>query len=170
MIHVIEGVNAAGKSTFAKYLSRILDVPIYQDLGRKDYQREGRGGAELQDLTPGFERVVEQVGVNHDFVLDRYWPTTFVFKRLNPDRPSLPLNLRGGPIERARRSSASESLYYVRTDLKTVTRRLSAREEAFDVEAVVAELDAYDRLFVELMSAGIRVVVVDGSIGLGGVV
>jgi thymidylate kinase len=165
VIHVVEGPNAAGKSTLCCHLSRVLRIPLYCDLSRRI---EGRTGAELQLATPAFDLIVEQVARNHDFVLDRFWPTTYVFKELNPDRPDLPDHLARGPVVRARAGAATEVLYYVSTPVDLILARLRERGEAVDEAGIVSEVAAYERVFAAIRDEGVPVVVVDGSRGLEG--
>jgi energy-coupling factor transporter ATP-binding protein EcfA2 len=166
MIYIVEGPNAAGKSTLCAHLARILRVPTYVDLGRKVSQAEGCSGGDLQRQSLSVDLFVEQIGPNHDFVIDRYWPTTYVFKGLNPARPPLPSNLAGGPVARALRGRTFETLFHVRADVDVLLGRLVTRGERRTRDSVVAEIEAYDRLFAELRAAGIPVVVVDGTRGL----
>lgn len=168
MIYVVEGPNAAGKSTLAARLSSVLRIPIYVDLGRKVAQRAGASGGELQAMTPCFDLLVEQVGRNHDFVIDRYWPTTIVFKRLDPRRPPLPEYLAMGPGGRARRGQEEEVLFQVRADEERILSRLRARNEPADPERVRREIAIYDEVFDEIRDAGVPVIVVDGTRGLPG--
>lgn len=168
MIYVVEGPNAAGKSTLAARLSSAIGIPTYVDLGRKAAQRAGASGDELQAMTPCFDLLVDQVGRNHDFVIDRYWPTTIVFKRLDPRRAPLPGHLAMGPGERARRGREVELLFQVRVDERSVLERLLARGEPVDLERIRREIAIYDEVFDEIRDAGVPVIVVDGTRGIPG--
>ncbi len=164
MIHLVDGPSAAGKSTFAAHLARVLRLPLYVDVGRKIAVREGVEGSQIQAMALSFDHLIDQMAMNHDFVLVRYWPTVYAYKRMEPERPELPKHLQCDVGSRAIVGMSRECLYYVTAHLDVIKQRLTERRE--DVARAELEQETFESIFSEIESAGVPVIRVDGTRGL----
>lgn len=160
MIHIVEGPDGAGKSTFVKRLSADLGLPVLRDPALTFFKGRWRDAVEIQRLGDVYYNTVAQFGPIADAITDRCWPTSVAFAMLYPDRPPLEPYLRD-PVALADQWSEWSVLYHVDAPDDVLVSRLEERGERTD--AVRGAAAAYRDLFRMIEGAGITVRRVDGT-------
>ena len=166
MIHLVEGADGVGKTTFALHLAERLRIPYVEDLGRADAVAAGATGPELDVAQYSYLRLLEQLArAGVDLVVDRAWVSAIVYNRSRPGRPPLPDYLEN-PASRARMLGACETLYHVEVSYETSIKRIRARGEDFEPKELVRDIYHFSAVFDEIEKAGVRVIRISGESGL----
>ena len=159
MIHLVEGPDGVGKTTFARFLADRLRIPYVEDVAK--YRVAGK--AEREAVFVAHVSILEQLAAKCDLVADRGWISTIVFCRTyGREVPGFLLPA----ATRARRLEKIETIYRVHASIETATSRMERREEEVDVARLEREFVAFDDVFVDLHVSGISVINVDGEKGL----
>lgn len=176
MLHVVEGPDGSGKTTFARSLSLRTGAAVLVDPYRQALKE--RGDAELlqrcgdqycMTVDAMMRALCLSTGGRGDVILDRYWPTAVVHGRLRGIREGAPYM--ENPLAWALGRRSIEMLYFVDVPDDEIVRRLHARGEIRDylpdVEHACAVAAGYRLLRRELTEVGIFTVVVHGDKGMG---
>lgn len=76
-IILFEGVDKSGKTTIAKDLSHILQIPYYKNSMERNQKRRGETKIMTQYAVPYLFNFLEQVPC--DIIMDRNWPSEFAY-------------------------------------------------------------------------------------------
>lgn len=76
-IIIFEGVDKSGKSSIAKSLSPLLNIPYYKNSRERNQKRRGETKLMTQYAVPYLLDFLEQVP--SDFIMDRNWPSEWCY-------------------------------------------------------------------------------------------
>lgn len=76
-IIIFEGVDKSGKSSIAKALSPLLNIPYYKNSRERNQKRRGETKLMTQYAVPYLLDFLEQVPSN--FIMDRNWPSEWCY-------------------------------------------------------------------------------------------
>lgn len=158
MIHLVEGPDGVGKSTFASWLANRLGFECIEDRA-KGRATEGQ----FEAVSIAYTSVLEQVAYTCDLVVDRGWISTVAFARSYCR--GIPEFL-SDPAARAREFGAVETIYRVVAPQQVALLRIRERGEGVEMKQVVRDFYHFSKVFEEIEAGGTRVVYVDGTSGL----
>lgn len=159
MIHLVEGPNGVGKTTFARHLAARLKLPYVEDLAKGAVEPGQREAVYVAHIL-----ILDQLAAHVDLVADRGWLSTIAFCRLYDRR--IPIFLRHVGGWAVRDAGAHETIYRVQAPEEVVVERMLERGESVHPAEVEREFRAFDRVFYDLARARVPVVYVDGERGM----
>ncbi len=74
---IFEGVDRSGKTSIAKELAKILEIPYYKNSSERNQKRRGETKLMTQYAVPYLFDFLEQVP--SDFIMDRNWPSEWCY-------------------------------------------------------------------------------------------
>lgn len=157
MMHLVEGPDGVGKTTFARHLARSFGLPLVEDVAKGRVPVEAREAVYVAHVS-----VQEQIAPVVDFVADRGWLSTLVYARSYGRKvPDFLVDC----VKYARKMSGVQRIYYVRSSPSVAFARIGRRGEEVDEGRLLREFDLFDGYVERLEGDGFPVVYVDGERG-----